>query len=126
MNMYFIYWDLNISIILRIWVDGILCPDYSIHTSRSLLILSIMIYLRNLTDYIWHLPSNYPCYHNCWDNIIYSNNTLMLCLLHILLYWYLFTDIVYPVIPVSWLHMLMSLPWLSPNYPSDLGNLYIK
>ena len=31
-------------------------PDYSIHDSRSLLTLNIMICLGNLIDYTWYLP----------------------------------------------------------------------
>jgi len=36
---------------LRIWVHGVLYPDYSIHASRPLFIQNIMIYLKNLIDY---------------------------------------------------------------------------
>ena len=52
-------------------------------------------------------PSCYTCYMSCYTGI-------------------LFTDIIYPVILVSWLHMLTLLPWLLPCFPSDLGNLYFK
>ena len=47
-------------------------PDYSIHDNRSLLILNILIYLRNLTDYTWYLPDNYHVHViiNCWENIV--------------------------------------------------------
>ena len=45
---------------------------YSIHDSRSLLILNIMIFLGNLTDYTWYLPDNYHVHVtiNCWENIV--------------------------------------------------------
>ena len=46
---------MDISMTLRIWVDYIYCLDYSIHDSRLLLILNILIYMRNLTDYTWYL-----------------------------------------------------------------------
>ena len=127
---YFSYWDSDISVTLRMdmsmtlrsWVDYIFCPDYSINASRLLLILKIMIYLKNLTDSTWHLPDNnivhvtitarkilytvttpscYACYMSCYTGI-------------------LFIDTIYPVISVSWLHMLTSLSWLSPSCPSNL------
>jgi len=80
----------DIWITLRIWVDCILCLDYSIHASMSLLILNIMIYLKDLTNYKWHLPDNYTINLTIVAGkiLLYDNNTLMLYLLHVLSYWY--------------------------------------
>ena len=111
MSMYCIYWDLDISMTLRIWVDQIFCPDYSIHVNKSLLILNIMIYLNNLTDYTWYLLDNYIVHVTIVAGkiLLYSNNTLMLYLLHVLLYRYPVHWHYNPVISVSWLHILMLL-----------------
>ena len=49
-----------------------------------------MIYLKNLTDYTWHLPDNYIVHVTiiAEKNIVYSNNIHMLYLLHVMLCWY--------------------------------------
>ena len=74
-----------------------------------------MIYLGNLTYYTWYLLDNFIVHVTIVVGkiLLHGNNTLLLYLLHILLYWYL--D-----------HMLMLLSWLSLSYPSDLGSMYIK
>ena len=57
----------------------------------SLLIMNIMIFLKNLTDYKWHLPGNYIVHVIIIAEkiLLHGNNTLMLYLLHVLLYRYL-------------------------------------
>jgi len=55
----------------------------------SLLILNIMIYLKNLTYYTWHLPDNYIVHVTIVDGkiLLYGNNIVLFIL---------FTDIMYP------------------------------
>ena len=89
-----------------IWVDYILYPDYSFHASIWLLILNIMIYLKNLTDYMWHLPDNYIVHVIIIAEkiLLYGNTTLILYLYMSCYTGILFTDIIYHVILASWLH----------------------
>jgi len=56
----------------------------------SLLILTSWYHLKNLTDYTWHLPGNYIVNVTTVAGkiLLHGNDTLMLYLLHILLYWY--------------------------------------
>jgi len=53
------------------------------------LILDIMIPLEYLTDYTWHLPDNYIVHVTIVaEKILLHGNTLLLYLLHVMLYWY--------------------------------------
>ena len=101
---YFSYWDsdllvtlrMDMSMTLRIWFDYILCSDYSFHASMWLLILNIMIYLKTwLIILDIYLITIMSILLNYQKNIIYGNNTLMLYLLHVLLYQY----------PVHWYYI---------------------
>jgi len=98
----------DLSMTLRILVDFIICLDYSIHDSRSLPILNIMInwetWLIILGIYLITILSMLL---NCWGKYYYTVTTPAWYTCYIfLLYRYPVPLILYiPVIPVSWLHV---------------------